>query len=93
MNQTNEAEVADMIGQELPRDVNATLMHNDNLQLKLSVVNLDRFSSYTKFLKDTRRVRAVGKEIFAITENASNKDMQDAEKLWVKEMQREYCRN
>lgn len=91
VNQTNVAELPDMIGQTLVCETK-TVMHNDT---NLNFINLDRFSSYMKLLKVTSRVMAAikAKSFRAVARNVSSQDLQEAEKLWVKEVQREYSRD
>ena len=54
------------------------------------VIQLQRFSSYVKLLRVTSRVLAAAKSksFKAICNDVSSADMQAAEKLWVKEVQK-----
>ena len=96
MSQNNEAELLpDMIGQTLSCEIKTTVMCNDKMHSNLNFFDLNRFSSYTKLLNVTSRIMAAikARSFQAIAKNVSRQDMQEAEKPWVKEIQREYSRD
>ena len=69
------------------------ITHNGITQPDLTdVIHLQRYSSYVKLLRVTSREMAVvkSKSFKAIGNNVNSCDMQDAEKLWVKEVQKKF---
>lgn len=92
--QTTETELPDMIGRTSACGVESTVLHDDKTPI-MDFFNLNRYSSYTKLLRVTSRVMAAiqSKSFRAIAKNVTSEDMQEAERLWVKEVQREYSRD
>lgn len=84
-----------MTGQTLACEIESTVLHNDKTPPNMNFFNLNRFSSYTKLLRVTSRVMAAikAKSFRAIAKSITSQDMQEVEKLWVKEVQREYSRD
>ncbi|XP_076028384.1 uncharacterized protein LOC143017480 [Oratosquilla oratoria] len=60
-----------------------------------TIIQLQRFSSYVKLLRVTSRVLASirSKSFRAIGNHVNSSDMQVAEKLWVREVQKEFSKN
>lgn len=91
--QKDEVEVPDMIGQTITADSNliTTVDHTGNEQPSLSVIKLERFSSYGKLLRVTSRILAVAKakSFKAAGNKVDTSSMRNAEKLWVKEAQKD----
>ena len=94
ISQTNEMNLPDRTDENVIDRCKPTvnsITHSMVTQHDLTrVIQLQRFSSYVKLLRVTSRVLAAAKSksFKAICNDVSSADMQAAEKLWVKEVQK-----
>lgn len=83
--QTFEEQIPDRPG------IVMTIARNRMEATNLSTINLERFGSYSKLLRVTCRVRAVFKckSLKGIFKEPTVEDVNEAETMWVKEMQKD----